>query len=470
MSTQTTTYKGRLGYACLNTILRAQSPSIFCSRTCRLDTIRQNGIEHAYELGVQNARNIVPMLRWNEQHGIKFMRLSSEMFPFASHDVVGYSVRDVPGAVEALKEAGDEARRLGHRLTMHPGQFCQIASPRPVVVRNAIRELQYHSEILDTIGLGPDSVMIIHMGGVFGDKSGTIARFHENWKQIPKHIQDRIVLENDEICYSVQDLLPSCEQLGIPLVLDWHHDDILRSEKPAVEYLPRINAIWESRGIKPKQHYSESRKGAETPMQRRAHSDRVQRLPPCQDDVDLMIEAKDKEQAVLHLFRKFGLHPVPDGFPVSEAEQIELYKQAKRPRKTVTKIVLEAETMEGGSKARAKRKRKVKVQKKIEDDEDLKSVECGAAQVDPSLKRKSRKTIKQVAIVEETEPALPKKRRKIVDGLLPATSTTAPLAKGRMTRNSMRASMLEAITPTTALPAENGEEGVQRLGRHRKAT
>lgn len=53
-----------------------------------------------------------------------------------------------------------------------------------------------------------------------------------------------------------------------------------------------------------KQHLSEPRPGAESIMEKRAHADRCQNLPPdLPDDVDLMIEAKDKEQAVFELHR-----------------------------------------------------------------------------------------------------------------------------------------------------------------------
>ena len=60
------------------------------------------------------------MLKWNDKFGIKFFRLSSEMFPFASHEVYGYKL--APFASEPLAEAGKLAAKLGHRLTTHPGQ------------------------------------------------------------------------------------------------------------------------------------------------------------------------------------------------------------------------------------------------------------------------------------------------------------------------------------------------------------
>jgi len=76
-----------------------------------------------------------------------------------------------------------------------------------------------HAELLDLIGLGPDSVMIIHGGGIYGDKPAALARIKENIKtRLPAHVRARLVLENDEICYSAEDLLPLCEELDIPLV------------------------------------------------------------------------------------------------------------------------------------------------------------------------------------------------------------------------------------------------------------
>lgn len=139
VESKTTAFKGRLGYACLNTILRAADPPVFCSRTCRIATLKANGLSFAKNLGLENVRDLKKMILWNEENDIRFMRLSSEMFPFASHKEWGY---DLEYAKEALKEAGDLAKRLGHRLTTHPGQFTQLASPRKEVVEASVRELE----------------------------------------------------------------------------------------------------------------------------------------------------------------------------------------------------------------------------------------------------------------------------------------------------------------------------------------
>ncbi len=91
------------------------------------------GLQYVQKIGLANARDIVKMLRWNDKYGIKFMRLSSEMFPFASHEKYGYKL--APFASEILANAGAVVAQLGHRVTMHPGQvsptfFFSLSGPR----------------------------------------------------------------------------------------------------------------------------------------------------------------------------------------------------------------------------------------------------------------------------------------------------------------------------------------------------
>lgn len=317
---------------------------MFCSRTCRIASILQHrhpladptqpehptknrpddtkpadverGQKYVQELGLANARDIVKMLRWNDRYGIKFMRLSSEMFPFASHEEYGY--RLAPFAADVLAEAGRVAAQLGHRLTTHPGQFTQLGSPRKEVITAAVRDLEYHNELLTLLRLPEqqdrDAIMILHMGGTYGDKAATLDRFRTNYAKLSPSIKQRLVLENDDVAWSVHDLLPICEELNIPMVLDFHHHNIifdssqLREGTEDIRQLyDRISATWKRKGIKQKMHYSESCPGATTPRDRRKHSPRVRTLPPCPPDMDLMIEAKDKEQAVFELMRTFKL-------------------------------------------------------------------------------------------------------------------------------------------------------------------
>ncbi|KXG52846.1 UV-endonuclease UvdE [Penicillium griseofulvum] len=374
-------WKGRLGYACLNTYLRYSTPSVFCSRTCRIASIIENrhplqdpeqpahtvknrpdrnqpsdvarGQAFVEGLGLANVRDLVKIIRWNDKYGIKFMRLSSEMFPFASHKEYGYKL--APFASEALAEVGRVVAELGHRVSVHPGQFTQFGSPRKEVVENSTRDLEYHSEMLQLLKLPPqqdrDAVMILHMGGVFGDKAATLDRFRENYAMLSQDIKNRLVLENDDVSWSVHDLLPICEELNIPLVLDYHHHNIIfdanevrEGTEDIIPLYDRISATWSRKNITQKMHYSEQTASAITPRQRRKHSDRVTTLPPCPPTMDLMIEAKDKEQAVFELMRNFklpGYNLVNDIIPFMRHDENQPHKPPKRTKKNGAFVDLE---------------------------------------------------------------------------------------------------------------------------------
>ncbi|KAL8904630.1 MAG: hypothetical protein Q9171_006976, partial [Xanthocarpia ochracea] len=384
-------WKGRLGYACLNTYLRFSNPPVFSSRTCRIASILENrhplsnpnepphatknrpdkekpasvrrGQDFVEQLCLANVRDIPKMLRWNDRYGIKFMRLSSEMFPFASHPEYGYKL--APFASNDLAEVGKVAAALGHRLTTHPGQYTQLGSPRKSVIDNALRDLDYHAEMLSLLKLPPqqdrDAVMILHLGGVFGDKEATLARFRENYATLPQGVKDRLVLENDDVSWSVHELLPLCEELNIPLVLDYHHHNIIfdatqirEGTKDIIDLYPRILATWKRKNITPKMHYSEPTPEAITGRQRRKHNPRVATLPPCPNDMDLMIEAKDKEQAVFELMRTFklpGFENINDMLP-------HVRKDDNKPVKPTPQS------------SKKKKKKKTKKQPKLEEEEE----------------------------------------------------------------------------------------------------
>lgn len=355
----------------MNTYLRYSNPPVFCSRTCRIASILENrhplsdpsqpphptknrpdrsqpadvarGQAFVESLGLANARDVVKILRWNDRYGIKFMRLSSEMFPFASHKEYGYKL--APFAADVLGDVGRVIAELGHRVSVHPGQFTQLGTPKEDVVESSFRDLEYHSEMLRLLRLPPqqdrDAVMILHMGGVFGDKEATLDRFRQNYKRLSQDIKNRLVLENDDVSWSVHDLLPICEELNIPLVLDFHHHNIIfdstqlrEGTLDIMQLFDRIKATWTRKNITQKMHYSEPTTSAITNRERRKHRDRVTALPPCDPTMDLMIEAKDKEQAVLELMRIYKLPGHELSNDITPYVRTDENKPFKPPRKT----------------------------------------------------------------------------------------------------------------------------------------
>lgn len=289
------------GYACLNTQLRNRG--IFCSRTARLDTLKkkENPVEYLKTLAHQNLKDLQTILQWNAENNVKLFRMSSDIFPFCTHKDYAYPLDDFK---ETLQRLGTFAKETGQRLTMHPGQFHQLSSQRENVVQDTIDSLTYHADILQCMGLDHHSILVIHGGNTQGGKEKALARFKENWKMLPEYTQRRIVLENCETCYTVQDLLGVCNELSVPLVLDYHHDDINPSPTPLKELIPQVLETWRVRGIRPKFHMSQSQPDVQPTdniQKRRAHSDLITRLPNTDvfpDGIDLMLECKLKEQSI----------------------------------------------------------------------------------------------------------------------------------------------------------------------------
>jgi UV DNA damage endonuclease len=302
----------QLGLCCLNMTLRSQNPSIFCSRKMIIRTIRQKGIIVLKQKIIENLHDLYKLIMWNESHGIRVLRISSGLFPHYSNPrVVDY---DMEFADKLLKKIGEVARNLGHRLTFHPGQYNVVGTPNEKTFQQTIRNLSYHAEVLDRMDMGSDSVMVVHGGGMYGDKEETKKRWCKNYMRLPKAIRKRLVLENCEKCFSIKDCLDVTAIINIPIVFDTHHYECYKlmhpteDFKPAGEYISDILKTWKNRGIKPKFHVSEQGTG-----RCGHHSDYIDIIPDYlleipekyNVNIDIMIEAKKKELAIFELYKTY---------------------------------------------------------------------------------------------------------------------------------------------------------------------
>jgi len=306
----------RLGLCCINTQLREQKPPIFNSRSCIQATIEKKGWEHAKELAHQNLLDLIPMIQWNYENGISVFRMSSDMFPHITNHRLDISQFDLEPFASLLNKIGKFAKLRGQRLTFHPGQFNVLGTPNLNALKTTFYELHIHATIFDMMGCDKDSIMVIHGGGVYGDKQKTIDRWCRNYKKLPPHVQRRLVLENCEKNFSLDDCLEVSRRINIPVVLDNHHFycyNQLHTDNPHPHpiqyYIPLVLETWKRRGIRPKFHISEQGEG-----KLGHHSDFISELPNYyleiprlyDIDIDIMIEAKKKEQAI---FKLFSLHP-----------------------------------------------------------------------------------------------------------------------------------------------------------------
>lgn len=301
----------QLGFACINTELRKQN--IFCSRTCRLETIlKTGGIKLVKKLIRKNLDDLEKLVDWNYEYGIRFMRISSELMPHVTNpDAPKYSIEQFRSKLQRI---GKKARWYKQRLTFHPGQFNILSTPKKDVLDKTRDELEWHATILDMMGMDQDSVMIIHGGGLYGDKESAINRFIDNYKTMPECVKRRLVLENCEKCYNIEDVLRISNVCNIPIVFDTHHYNCYNICKdclphPPEYYIPYILESWKRKDIKPKFHVSEQRCDSRLG----AHSDYIEEIPnylleipeKYGVDIDIMIEAKMKERSVFKLYEKY---------------------------------------------------------------------------------------------------------------------------------------------------------------------
>ena len=292
---------GNLGYACINMTLGKKG--VTTNRSMIKRTFNEKGIPYASELSIQNCRDLIEIIKWNEQNDVKFFRMSSNLFPWSSE----YPLSELPHynrIKNLLAGAGHLVNKYEHRITSHPGPFNVLVSPKENVVQNTITDLSVHGEVFDLMGLSrtPYNKLNIHCNGVYGDKIAAMDRFCKNFERLPESVKTRLTVENDDKAsmYSVKDLMYIHERIGIPIVFDYHHHKFNTGGLTEEEALKLAASTWGD--IKPVVHYSESKslhEGNES-IKPQAHSDYISNYIDTYGlDVDIMIEAKAKELTLL---------------------------------------------------------------------------------------------------------------------------------------------------------------------------
>jgi UV DNA damage endonuclease len=290
-----------LGYACIN---MSMGKKVTTNRTMTKKTLNLKGLDYVSELALANAKDIIKILEWNRQNGIYFFRLSSALIPWGdSIDLT--QLKDYKEIKSELKKAGDFSKFHNIRITSHPGPFNVLVSPNESVVEKTIADLELHGKVFDMMGLSqtPYNKINIHCNGVYGDKLAAMDRFCENFKRLSKSVQSRLTIENDDKAsmYSVHDLMYIHHKIGIPIVFDYHHHKFCTGGLSEQQALLLATSTWRKSGVKPVVHYSESKEGNKP----QAHSDYIKELPNTyRYNVDIMVEAKAKELAILPFITK----------------------------------------------------------------------------------------------------------------------------------------------------------------------
>jgi len=292
----------RLGYVSTALAIYGNTPSSSFTYKRFRELPRDEAMQRMIEVGRGNLEATRRILYYNAAHGVRLFRLSSALVPLSTHPDVGLDVRETYGSL--LAELGAFARAHDMRLSMHPNQFT-LLNGSETIAEAAIRDLEYHTDILEGMGLGPEHPVNIHIGGVYGDKESAIERLHERLPLVPERVRARLTFENDDKTYTLEETLAVCERAGLPMMCDLHHDRCNPSSSPPLELLPRIAATWGERPMKI--HVSSPKSEKEF----RAHADDVEAGPVaaflkgCRDAglprIDVMVEAKRKDLACFRL-------------------------------------------------------------------------------------------------------------------------------------------------------------------------
>lgn len=339
----------RMGFACKymhhdRTLKPKEIKAIEGSYNTRITTItalrklnKEQVYQKIYDIVSHNMKSQMKLLNYVNSlpPELKMMRLSSDLLPAYTHPEYNYVYKDMDMINLLSKGFGD----LGHfartnniRLSMHPNQFCVLASENPLTVENSIREFEYHADMIRYMGYGltfQDFKCNVHISGRLG-----VDKMIESINRLSETAKNTITIENEEKVYGLNDCLklaPYC-----PIVLDIHHFWI-NSEYYIELNDPRIELIQESwRGVKPTMHYSQSREellnlgysenekldikqmlldGKVNKKDLCAHSDRMWNIP-CNlyaksflDYFDIMFEVKHKNLAVIEYYEKYIKKP-----------------------------------------------------------------------------------------------------------------------------------------------------------------
>ncbi|HZK24057.1 MAG TPA: UV DNA damage repair endonuclease UvsE [Oscillospiraceae bacterium] len=303
----------RFGFVAMSTVLENASPSQTVTwKTYQKirETSTDAAIEKLLRVARQNLKNSLRLLQYCQANFVQVYRFSSKIIPLATHPEVEWNyLQDLQPELQAL---GEYIITNKLRVTFHPDHFIVLNSPREVVFKNAVADLAYHSLLLTALQQDDNAKLVIHVGGSYGNKETALERFMENWSLLPTGAAKRVILENDDRTYTANETLTLCEKLQVPMVLDVHHDWCNHEPgRDLTEIYARFVGTWQATPLPPKIHVS-SPKCTTAPRSHHNYVDAaavylvLKQLQRYTSTLDVMVEAKQKDQAMLRLVEDLG--------------------------------------------------------------------------------------------------------------------------------------------------------------------
>jgi len=282
----------KIGYPCINLTLNCRS-----SRTFRLKNYSEERLIETIE---NNLNCLAKILEFNYNNNILFFRITSDLIPFASHPIMNFGWQEY--FKSKFKEIGVYIKKNSMRITMHPGQYTVLNSINDKVVQNSIKELKYHTEVLNLLGLDSKAKIITHVGGVYGDKKNSIKRFIKRYRKLNESIKNHYVIENDDKNYNLKECLLINKSTSIPIILDFYHHFCYNSGESIEKVIENTFKTWNEKDGLPIVHYS-----SEHPVKGKfKHADEIHMnyfeefiKMTNKHNFDIMLEIKNKEKSAL---------------------------------------------------------------------------------------------------------------------------------------------------------------------------
>jgi UV DNA damage endonuclease len=190
------------------------------------------------------------------QHDIRMYRMSSDVAPYVTHPDMPQFHGMIKECRTDLEHMGKLAKAQGLRLSFHPSQYIVLNSGNPTLTKKSIADLEAQATMLDYMELGPEAIMVIHVGGAYGDRPTGCDNWVKTWKTLSEPVRRRMVLENDDVRFSAADVLSIHERTGVKCVWDYQHHWCMNPEGlPLVPTLEKFLKTWPT-GVRPKMHFS----------------------------------------------------------------------------------------------------------------------------------------------------------------------------------------------------------------------
>ena len=224
----------KIGYPCINYSIGKKTISTF-----RLSSYSEERIIQSIKY---NLNTLLEILNYNVAHNLMFFRISSDIIPFASHPICTFNWQEF--FRPDFKKIGEFILKNNLRISMHPDQFVLINAKNHNIVERSIKELEYHTEILDLMNLDSSAKIQIHVGGIYGDKQLSKKRFISNSDLLSDKIKKRLVIENDDHLYHLTDCLEIHDKIGIPVLFDTFHHECFGNNLDLIEAIKKADHTW----------------------------------------------------------------------------------------------------------------------------------------------------------------------------------------------------------------------------------